>query len=246
MKRNYLFILLITGTLTVSIMAGQRIGDAKKNESTWPFKDFVSRCRDHKLSERLNEYRAQMDALIKQGRYRPLKGCYREDGYFFDCRHDDGFLFDLIYQIAKQGDFEGLELLEKDIPSPPWKYEFWEAVTDNDTMDGARKLLVKWAIENPAVIILMKYHPNGLNLLIEMAEDKNTDHNRAVCLEILASMPDATKVLDRIKALISDKSGIFIVNEPRWDTGISYPKTVGDIAARAVEILEAAKKQQEK
>jgi hypothetical protein len=223
MKRTYLFFILFTSTLTVAM------------EYKGPFTDFVSRCRDHKLTERVSEYRAKMDTL----RPKPIR--WPNNEVYFE---------DLISEIAEQGDFEGLELLEKDLTPQQQKYSFWPAVAFYENL-GAAKLLVKWAKENPTVIILMKYHPNGLNLLIEMAENiKAEGAARVQCLEILASIPAATKFLDRIKALMSDQSGFdqIRIGEVRWDAGIQtwYPKTVGDVAARTVETIESAKKLQEK
>jgi hypothetical protein len=226
MKRTLLFFILFTSTL---VMAG---------EDRRPFKDFVSRCRDHKPTERMNEYRAKMDTLSPK----PIRSLNTK--VYFE---------DLISEIAEQGDFEGLDLLEKDL-SPDRQYAFWRAVEFYENL-GAAKLLVKWAKENPAVIILMKYHPNGLNLLIDVAENKKAEGAaRVKCLEILASMPAATKFLDRIKALMSDQSVFdqIRIGEVRWDSGIQtgiqtwYPKTVGEVAARTVETIESAKKLQEK
>jgi hypothetical protein len=159
---NVLFILMIS-LLEVTNMSGQRNEHASESNSSESFNDFVSRCRDHKLSERVNEYRAKMNTLIKQGRGKPLNQSLSKDG---------GYFFDLISEITKQGDFESLELLKKDLP-PSWQYEFYMAVAFNENIDGAKKLLIKWAIENPTVPFLMKYHPDGMNLLIEMVEDKN-------------------------------------------------------------------------
>jgi hypothetical protein len=229
MKRTLLFFILFTSTLVMA------------SEDRRPFKDFVSRYRDHKLSERVNEYRNKVLSLIMQGLwiYGRSKGdfVYRADGY----------LFDLISEIAKQGDFESLELLEKDLTSSDLKHEFWNAVERNDDMDDAKKLLVKWAKENPTVPGLMRYHPNGVNLLIEIAENKNANiDERCECLHILAHMPAATKVLDRIKALRTDPSRQppgTSENEVRWLMG---KPPVAIAAERAANELEAAKKQQEK
>jgi hypothetical protein len=207
-------------------MTGQQSEYSGKSNLGQPFKDFVSRCRDHKLTERVNEYRAEMDTLIKQDKGKPVKGALSGEGYFLD----------FISEIANQGDFESLELLEKDL-AINWRYEFWLGVAEHDNMDGAKKLLVKWAIENPTEPMLMKYHPNGLNLLIEMAEDKRSG-KRAVCLRILAHMPDAIKVLDRIKALTSDQSRYFQIGEVRW-----VHSTVGSVAEETVKEIEQRKLQ---
>jgi hypothetical protein len=66
MKRTYLFFILVASTIAPSIMAGQRSEDVNKGGSLMPFKDFVAHCRDSKLPERVSEYRAKMDILIKQ------------------------------------------------------------------------------------------------------------------------------------------------------------------------------------
>jgi hypothetical protein len=226
---NVLFILMIS-LLEVTNMSGQRNEHARESNSIESFNDFVSRCRDHKLSERVNEYRAKMNTLIKQGRSKPLNKLSSKDGDYF---------FDLISEITKQGDFESLELLEKD-PVLIWKHEFYMAVAFNENIDGANKLLIKWAIENPTMPFLMKYHPNGMYLMIEMAENKNASaEDRVACLHSLAYLPAAAiKFLDRIKALISDQSTYFRINEPRWGSGIPYAKTVGDVAAQLAEGLE--------
>jgi len=232
MKRTHLFFVLFACTLIASIMFGQENETVNKNETSRPFKNFVSRRRDSALSERMNEYRAKMDTLESK----PLKAL--RDDYFMD----------LISEIAKQGDYESLELLEKGLIES-WKYEFWMGVTANDNMEGAQKLLDKWAIKNPTVPMLMKYHPNGLNLMIETAENKTArGRDRVDCLRNLAPMPDAIKVLDRIKAMMSDQSGFFQISEVRWDPGIgiSQPRTVGDVAAETVAKIKAAKKLQEK
>jgi hypothetical protein len=219
-----LFFILFASTLTVAT-------------EYRPFEDFVSRWHDSDLSERVNKYRVEIDTLIRQNRSKPLKGYLSKEGYFFD----------LISEIAKQGDFESLELLEKDIP-PRWKPEFWAAVELYDNIDSAKKLLVKWAIENPTIRDLMKYHPNGVNLLIEKAEDKTYVH-RADCLRDLAHMPDAIKVIDRIKALTSDQSGFYQLGQTRFDSGLGFPQppdTVGEFAAETVKTIEAKMKLQVK
>jgi hypothetical protein len=59
MKRTYLFFIPFFSILAVALMTGQPSEDWK----TRLFKDFVSHCRDHKLSERVNEYRAKIDTL---------------------------------------------------------------------------------------------------------------------------------------------------------------------------------------
>jgi hypothetical protein len=231
MKRICLLFVLIISTFAMGIITGQRAEGAVQFGNYRSFKDFVSRFRDSKLSERINEYRTMMDTLKRQGCMKYIK---------VSCSGNDGFLFDLISEIAKQGDFESLELLQKDLETS-WKQEYWRAVAVNDNMDDAKKLLVKWAKENPSVPMLMKYHPNGVNLLIEMAEDKNAEgRNRVDCLDILAHMPDAIKVIDRVKALTSDQSGFFQISEVRWDPGIGIPqqKTVGDVAAITVKEIE--------
>jgi hypothetical protein len=124
MKPTHLFFILFTSTLAVALMAGQPSGDVEKYDPR-PFKDFVSRWRDSTLSERASEYRAKLDTLKSE----PLKGALNKEGYFFD----------LISETAKQGDFESLELLEKDI-SPHWKSEFWMAVELYGNIDSAEKL----------------------------------------------------------------------------------------------------------
>jgi hypothetical protein len=234
---NVLFF-FITTLLEVAIMTGQQQSEyVSKNSSGRPFEDFVSRWHDSNLSERVNEYSVEMDTLIRLNKSKPLRGALSKEGYFFD----------LISEIAKQGDFESLELLEKDIP-PHWKYEFWAAVELYGNIDSAKKLLVKWAIENPTVRTLMKYHPNGVNLLIERAEDKRSD-DRDKCLRDLAHMTDAIKVLDRIKALTSDQGGFFQIGQTRFFSGIGVPpqpETVGSVAAETVKELEAVKKLQDK
>jgi ankyrin repeat protein len=223
MKRMLLFFILFTSTLVMAM------------EDRRPFKDFVSRYRDRKLSERVNEYRNKVLSLIMQGLW--IYGRSKGDFVY----KADGYLVDLILEIAKQGDFESLELLEKDLKGDI-RYEFWNAVERNDDMDGAKKLLVKWAKENPTVLMLRQYQPNGLNLLIEMAEDKNAKfEDRHECLLILSRMPDAAKVLDRIRALTSDKSHSLILNVPEFP---KYEPTVGRAASYAVDEIERRRPQE--
>jgi hypothetical protein len=184
-----------------------------------PFKDFVSRWRDSKLAERVSGYRAKFDDLVKQG--------------------DIFAAEELVSEMARQGDFESLDLLEKNLP-PDLKKAVWQGVASKPNTDDAKKLLVKWAKENPTVPILMQYHPKGMDLLIEMAEDKNARvEDRVYCLRILAYMPAATKVIDRIKALKSDQSKYSdiqpdIIEElsPQYS-----PPTLGRVASETVDKL---------
>jgi hypothetical protein len=96
-----------------------------------PFKDFVADCQNSKLADRINKYRAKMNDL-------------KQDNY--NCGLSSDCLMSLMSEIAKQKDFESLELLEKDLKGDI-RDEFWNAVERNDNMDGAKKLLVKWAKE---------------------------------------------------------------------------------------------------
>jgi hypothetical protein len=226
MKRTYLFLVLISSTLAVPIMAGQRSEDARESE-TWPFKAFVSRCRDAKLTERMSEYRAKINDLVKQGKVR-----------FYDYAG----VYNLIQEIARQGDFESLELLEKDLPSD-LKEAAWKSVSANANTDDANKLLVKWAMENPTVPILIIHHPNCVNLLIERAEDSKAPmDDRVSCLNILARMR-ATNVLDRIKALMSDKSICCFQGLSNNLDNLPKAFTLGTVAAETVRQLEAIKMQ---
>jgi hypothetical protein len=90
----------------------------------------------------------------------------------------------------------------------------------------------------------MEYQPNGLNLLIEMAEDNNAKfEDRCECLRNLAHTPDAAKVLDRIRALTSDKSHAFwLPNNAPED--LTLLPTVGSIAFYAVDEIEQRKPQE--
>jgi hypothetical protein len=163
MKRTLLFLILFANTLVMAM------------EYPEPFKDFVADCQNSKLANRINQYRAKMNDL-------------KQDNYKFglsDC------LMDLISEIAKQKDFESLELLEKDL-TPHQKESLWVGVASNDKIEGAKKLLAKWAIENPSVPLLMLYHPNGLNLLIETAENKNTGIDEPDTLFLERTTPLAT------------------------------------------------------
>jgi hypothetical protein len=212
-------------------MFGRENETVNKNETSRPFKDFVSQCRNDKLIDCMNEYRAKIDTLINK----KARSKWDLDGI-------DG----LIYEIARQGDFESLELLEKDFP-PHLKKVVWEVVSNYSSKDDVHTLLVKWAKENPTSPVLMKYHPNGLNLLIEMAENKSARfEDRIRCLQVLSEMPDAIKVLDRIKALASEQT-----LETDWTKlpttqnmidDISYTR-VSTYAAQAEEKIEQRKPQ---
>jgi hypothetical protein len=206
----------------------------KQSDFRGPIKEFVSHCRELKLPERVNEYRAKINAIEVKDPLSNIKG---------------GGAHWLIFEIANQGDFESLELLEKDFPLR-LKDAFWEGVVINGDKDDAKKLLVKWAKENPIVPVLMPYHPNGVNLLIEMAEDKNVPvDNRITCLHLLGSKRvtndldkiRATNALDRIKALVSDKSLIVFNNS--WVGSDNKPENV---AAQTVMEIELAIKLQAK
>jgi hypothetical protein len=215
MKRTLLFFILFISTLMGAM------------EYPGPFKDFVSRCRDSKLSERVSEYRAKFDDLLKQG-----KMYLKEPA-----------AYELMREIASQGDFESLDLLERDL-APNLKNAVWEGVSNNSNTDDAKKLLLKWAKENPTVPLLMRYHPRGVDLMIEMAEDKKVRMEyRVQCLEMLASMPAAIKVLDRIKALMSDQSEYYehISPDIRYEF---YPQTLGTYAAETVKEIERRKLQE--
>jgi hypothetical protein len=259
MIKACLFFVLIASTLEVTIMAGQlsepvtqesflklfeRFSDRdqlskymKQNDFRGPIKEFVSRCLDLKLAERVSEYRARINAIEAKD---PLYNINMKGG---------GALW-LIQEIASQGDFESLELLEKDFPLG-LKDAFWRGVAVNAT-DDAKKLLVKWAKENPTVPTLMPYHPNGVNLLIEMAEDKNaTVGSRVRCLRLLGNKRltnddldkiKETNALDKIKALMSKHMSF--VNDGASDD--KPPATLGSVAAETVQKLEAAIKLQEK
>jgi hypothetical protein len=226
MKRTYLFFILFAGIPAVALMAGQPSEDWK----TRPFIDFVSRCRDHKPSERVSEYRAEVNSL-KEVAHLPQYGS----------KGNEGGIDGLMEEIAKQGDFEILELLEKDFP-PDLKKSVWQAVSRYSSKDDANKLLVKWAKENPASPVLMKYHLNGLNLLIEMAGNKSAKYeDRLHCLYVLSEMPDAVKVLDRIRALTSDQS--FEITVSMIDD-MEYMR-LGSIAARVVKEIERRELQEQ-
>jgi hypothetical protein len=229
MIRTYFLFVLIASTLEVTIMASQG------SENDWesklrPFKEFVIGCKDGELTERLKKYSTKIDALIKEGKTRNM------------LKMDNG-LYGLMEEIARQGDFECLDLIEKNLPQD-LKMAVWLGVRTNVT-DDSKKMLVKWAMENPAVSALMDYHPNAVKLLIERAEDKKAaGEERVMCLRMLARMPEAASVLDRIKALMSDHSGFvnigvqFLPGKP--------PETVGSIAAETVKQLEASIQKQEK
>jgi hypothetical protein len=230
MKRTYLFFILFASALAAALMAGQPGEDVMKNELSRPFKDFVSRCRDHKLTERVNEYRAEIDTL----KNKKARSKWDMDGI-------DG----LMNEIANQGDFESLELLERDF-TPDQKKAVWQIVSNRSSKDDANKLLLKWAKENPTSPVLMKYHPNGLNLLIEMAENTMAIfEDRIRCLNVLSEMPDAIKVLDRIRTLTNEQGETDISKLPTTENmidDISY-SYVSTYAAIAVEKIERRKRQ---
>jgi|WetSurMetagenome_2_1015567.scaffolds.fasta_scaffold21982_3 ankyrin repeat protein len=183
--------------------------------------DSASRCPDSPFTQRMSDYSAKIDALVKQGN----RGKTSWD-----------VLYGLTRGIADWGDFECLELLEKDLPQG-LKEAVWHSVARNNATDQAKKLLVKWAKENPTVPVLMQYHPNGVELLIKMAEDKNTPvDDREMCLRYLARM-HATNVLDRINALMSDQTMLSMISLP----GGVIPEnwTIGSVAAEVVKELAA-------
>jgi hypothetical protein len=223
MKRTFLFLVLVSSVLTVSVMAGQYSNEGKKYESLRPFDSFVSQYRNSKLTERIGEYRAKIDDLVKQGKTAvfPMDSVYG-----------------LMREIAGQEDFEALELLAKDLPLA-LEMQVWESVAVNNHTKDAQALLVKWAIENPTVPLLMRYLPNGVELLIEMAENKNAPpEDRAMCLNLLGTMPAAITVLTRIKALMSDQSVW------SWSGLGGEPETISRSAGEAVKSLEAKKLQE--
>jgi hypothetical protein len=234
MKRTYLFFVLVSTSLTVAIMAGPRCEDVTESKGPRPYQDFVSCCRAANLTERRSVYRAKIDNLV-EFRKEYLKGSAVEE---------------LIREIARQGDFESLELLEKDLP-PTLKMYVWQSVVDNNHTKDANALLVKWAKENPRVPLLMEYLPNGVDLLIKTAEDKNASFdNRVTCLYFLGAMPGATKVLDRVRALISDKTTPEILDLINVLGGvipdIEHQETLGSVAAETVKKLEALIQKQRK
>jgi hypothetical protein len=215
MKRAYLFFFLVMSTLAVAM------------EYQGPFNDFVSRCRKGKLTERVSEYRAKFDDLVNQGKMY-LKG---------------PAACEFMREIASQGDFESLDLLERDTPQDS-KKAVWEGVSNNANTDDANKLLVKWAKENPTVPRLFKYQPNGVQLMIEVAEDRNAPFDdRITCLQRLVSERVTTDVLDRIRALKSDKSHSFYLPNNALDDLTLLP-TVGSIAAYVVKEIERRKLQE--
>jgi hypothetical protein len=216
MKRTLLFFILFASTLTGAM------------EYRGPFADFVSRCRNSKLMERMSEYRTMIDDLVKQGKVR---------------FSDYPSVYTLMQEIARQGDFESLEMLEKELPSD-LKQAAWNNVAANANKDEAKRLLVKWARENPTVPVLMQYHPNGVNLLIEMAENKKVPvDDRVLCLDLLARMR-ATKVLDRIKALMSDQSPCCMAGLSNRLEDLPKAFDLGNVAARVVKELEGIKLQE--
>jgi hypothetical protein len=234
MKRTYLFFALVASILTIPIMAGQRIEGAGQSTYQSPFRDFVSSCRDNKLAEHVSKYRAKIDELAAMNAMYG-KGPAEEE---------------LTREIARQGDLKSLELLEKDLPNR-LKKAVWSSLRPNDNTDDGNKLLVKWAIENPAEITLMRYHPNGVDLLIKTAEDKNASFdNRVTCLYFLGEMPGATKVLDRVRALMSDKTTrefLDLINVPGGVMpDIAHPDTIGSVAAETVKKHEALIQKQKK
>jgi hypothetical protein len=207
-------------TNTEWIRAGQRNDNVPLLQLS-PFKEFVSHCQKSIITERISEYRTKIDALVKQHKigFSPV---------------DDG-VYGLMGEIARQGDFQGLELLEKDLPQNLRKAT-WMGAQSNAT-DDAKKLLIKWAKEKPGEPILMQYLPDGINLLIEMAEDiKAKPDDRVLCLTLLANMR-ATNVIERIRKLIKDESLCCLLDGPPNDS----ITTVGMIAAETVSRLEKAK-----
>jgi hypothetical protein len=227
LKHKYLFFILITSTLTVSIIAGQRSEAMMECEFGSSCYSFVSTCMMSSLAERVNKYRAKIDDLLKRGKHGKTR---------FDV------IYALLWEMARQGDFEGLDQLEKDLPRD-LKEGIWVAVSGNHATDDAKKLLVKWQKENPTVPLLMEYHADGVELLIKMAEDKNAPvDDRAMCLEFLGRMPAATKVLYRVKALMSDQT-ICVSCMISAPGGVLSMTTMGSVAAEVVKKLEAIKLQ---
>jgi hypothetical protein len=213
-----LFFVLFTGT-----------PEETKMDECQPFIDFVSHCRNDKLIDRMNEYRAKID-ILKQKKSSRCKG------------NLDG-IAGLMEEIARQGDFESLELLEKDL-QPDLKKTAWNGAIHFGDTDEAKRLLAKWAKENPTEPLLFKYQPNGVQLMIKMAEDRNAPFSdRVTCLQGLANMRVTTDVLDRIRALTSDKSHSFYLpnNAPE---DLTLLPTVGSIAADIVKIIEQRKLQE--
>lgn len=132
-------------------------------------------------------------------------------------------------EIISQNDFQGILFFETKLNNMAKRETLWKAVikygADNE---NAHVLLKIWAENNVNIPMLMKFHPNGVQLLLDMAQASDVESDkRALCVRIVSEMPDP-RVQKAFEKLKSDNT---LINEPSAKTR----KTLGDIVAECIQ-----------
>lgn len=117
------------------------------------------------------------------------------------------YLIPVIKEILLCQDIEGIIKLEEKLEVKSEKEVIWSYIIKK-AGKRAEKALESWANQNPDVPILLKYHPNGTELMLEILENENasiTDRN--TCAYLLGESGN-TSIIKRIRKYENDNTPI--------------------------------------
>jgi hypothetical protein len=194
----------------------------KNDDPKRPYKRFVEEALEEPVETRADKYFEVAKQLKRGMKYR---------------LYDKNNLNIFVKEIVLQRDYAGLEKLELLLENHYAKKILWISLSWRVRRvedEEGRNLLKKWAMKNTSSPVLLCHHPNGIELMMRMIEDRNIEGDkRAQCALFLENMEN-TDLLPRLKKYINDKTVVFITSSRS-----GKPTTLGDIIKNTVRKLEA-------
>jgi len=206
---------------TAQLLPSQRAAGVMVDIDNNPFAEFVRDQSTLLPASRVQAYLAKMEDLVAEDK----RGAKEPDG-----------IYALIQEIVAAGDISCLGELEKKTSDLEEKKAIWVGVTRSKSA-AAQELLAGWALLHPDVPELMRYHPNGPELLMELAEDKDAlTVERVKCIRLLVYMNE-TSIISRLESLTNDPTQVFEVSMKPGQEIL----TVGKVAEKAIHTLQGNK-----
>jgi len=140
--------------------------------------------------ERIRIYIQLSEVMDNRANYHPKSRIYFQE---------------LANEIVKKESVELIEELEGRLKDKSRKAKIWRSVMLCEN-EEKKKLLKKWSVNNPEVMILLPHHPDGYEMLFKIVEDKNLHGNERAMGVIYLQMFAEKRTVERLKKYIEDKT----------------------------------------